>query len=367
MYFSKTLYYVNIGYITISYKLLGGNIMNRVNTLNTANLPYLAIAITKSCNCKCFYCSNGGECQGISKTKETISFDKLKTIISNANDIGIKKFRITGGEPTIVPYFGKLIEFIMSFDDCKIRINTNGYKLYKYIDILIKYKERVDIVFSVDSISKNINGVYFPKYLSKDVIDVTKKLKENGISVRYNIVVTSLNECEVKELILKAIDELQVNIKMLDLNKNSEYFGYNGKVVGEEADLFWKKLYVPMKNFYDWLEEISSSSNSEWTTGFISNGNGIPMSSYFRGENWIQVKDSTRGTKYVDFCIRECSYYKTGNCQEGVFSLMLSPNAILHFSGCKNQDIYFDLGKCEDDQQIQDAFKSLLSLIRKDE
>ena len=101
---------------------------------------YLAIALTTECNYKCFYCKRGGE--SISKEKETISFSDIKKIITNAHEIGITNFRLTGGEPTSVPYFGKLIEYIMKFKDTKIRVNTNGFKILKYMDILKKYKKK---------------------------------------------------------------------------------------------------------------------------------------------------------------------------------------------------------------------------------
>lgn len=321
---------------------------------------YLAIAITTKCPYRCFYCKEGGE--SISNKKETISFSKIKRVINNAYDIGITNYRVTGGEPTGVSYFRKLIEFIMKFEDTKIRINTNGYLVLKYIDILTKYKERIDIVFSVDSISSHLNGVHFPKFLSNNVISTTRVLKKNGISVRYNIVVTALNECEVKDLVMKSIDELHVNVKLLDLNKFPEYLGYSNKVKGKEAYELWGKLFIPMKNFYNFLEEIASNLEVEWTTGFISKSHGIPMSSYFRGENWIQVKDSTRGAKYAKYCMNECKYFREGNCQEGVFSLFLSSNLILHLSGCKNELIRFDLSECND-KQMKKAFSDLLNFI----
>ena len=284
---------------------------------------YLAIAITTHCNYQCFYCKEGGE--SISHKKETIPFSKLKKILEIAYNIGIMNFRITGGEPTKVDYFSELIEFIMNFDNTtKIRINTNGHMILKHMAILAKYKKRLDIVFSVDSISNSLNGVHFPKFLSNNVITTTKILKRNGISIRYNIVVTSLNECEVKDLVMKATDELHVNVKLLDLNKFSEYLGYEGKVKEEEAYKLWEELFVPMEKFHSFLDNIANKQASEWTTGFISKGRGIPMSSFFRGENWIQVKDSTRGAKYSGFCKNECNYYKQEDCQEGVFSLFLS-------------------------------------------
>lgn len=322
---------------------------------------YLAIAITTCCNYQCFYCKEGGE--SISKEKETISLQNIKKVIDNAYDVGIRNFRITGGEPTGVNYFGELLQYIMGFNDTRVRINTNGYKLMKYIHILEEYRKRLDVVFSVDSLSEILNGVHFQKYLSKDVISITRVLKEREIPVRYNIVVTSLNKCEVEELVLKAIDELHVNVKLLDLNRFSEYLGCVGKVQGEEAIALWKQLFVSMEEFYDFLEEISNDSESEWTTGFIGKGQGIPMSSYLRGENWIQVKDSTREAKYCQFCKNSCEWYKQNGCQEGVFSLFLSSNLTLHLSGCKNKSIHFNLNGC-DDEQMKKAFNKLLYIMK---
>ena len=320
---------------------------------------YLAIALTTYCNYQCFYCKEGGE--SISKKKERIPFPKIKQIIDNAYNNGITNFRITGGEPTSVPYFSELIEYIMNLSGTKVRINTNGYKILENFNVLIKYNDRIDIVFSVDSISEYLNNVHFQKYLSDDVVTITKKLKENDIAVRYNIVVTRLNVSEVEKLVLRAVDELNVNVKLLDLNKSSEYLGYNCKVREKEAFDLWNELFVPMNEFYDFLEQISNGSKSKWTTGLIGK-HGIPMSAYFRGKNWIQVKDSMRVAKYSEFCKTKCPFYKSENCQEGVFSLFLSSNLTLHLSGCKNSSIHFDLSNSNDDE-IKYAIKQLLNFI----
>ena len=86
------------------------------------------------------------------------------------------------------------------------------------------------------------------------------------------------------------------------------------------------------------------------------------MSSFSRGQNWIQVKDSTREAKYCQFCKNSCKWYEQGRCQEGVFSLFLSSNLTLHLSGCKNKSIHFDLNGC-DDEQMKKAFNKLLDIM----
>ena len=45
---------------------------------------------------------------------------------------------------------------------------------------------------------------------------------------------------------------------------------------------------------------------------------GIPMSGYFKGNQYIQVKDSNRGSTFSEECVNNCSYFD--KCQEGMFS-----------------------------------------------
>lgn len=73
----------------------------------------LALALTSTCNLKCFYCKASGE--NLDNSIGTIDFEIIMKIINIAYECGIKNYRITGGEPTVVHYFENLIEFIMNF------------------------------------------------------------------------------------------------------------------------------------------------------------------------------------------------------------------------------------------------------------
>lgn len=110
--------------------------------------------------------------------------------------------------------------------DITMRITTNGYKILDYIDIIEKYKDRVEVVISVDSLNEYIGDVKYDRYLSKNIINITKELLKRKIKVRYNIVVTKENINIVPDLIAKSL-ELGVNLKLLDLIKHNEYFEKN--------------------------------------------------------------------------------------------------------------------------------------------
>lgn len=312
----------------------------------------LALAITSACNLKCFYCKDSGE--NLDNALGTIKFNYLKSIIKVAYENKIKNYRITGGEPTLVPYFGELLEDIIKLGkDTIIRITTNGYKLLEYIDIIEKHKERIEVVISVDSLNKKIGNIEYEKYLSEKIINLTKKLLERKIRVRYNIVITKENINATPKLILKALN-MGVNLKLLDLIKHDEYFDKNK----EEANDFFKNSYQSIGDIKQFLKGITDRYQENFNM-FVSTG--IPMSGYFKGNQYIQVKDSNRGSSFSEECVNNCSYFN--KCQEGMFSPFVSNNGILSISNCKNKKLRWNLLDMNDEEKDK-SFKEILELFR---
>lgn len=325
---------------------------NRIN--------YLAIALTTRCNYQCFYCKPTGE-SILPNMQGTLDFQDLKRIIKVAYKLGINTFRITGGEPTMVDYLPNLISYVMNLgDDTKIRLNTNGYKFHAILDSIEAFKDRMDIVISVDSVNEYIHGVHYQKYLSQKVQDLAKELVARNINTRFNIVVTKHNVNEVKELINKSL-ALGVNIKILDLIIQNEYFGNNEKLEGKKAVKFGESSYAQLDSINAYLKEISDNSKENY---HMWNSYGIPRSGYFIGNQWIQVKDSSKGAQYCKVCVQKCPYYKS--CNEGVFSPFISVGEILHLSGCKNKDLYYNL-KGKSEAEIEETFDKILTLFEETE
>lgn len=312
----------------------------------------LALSITSACNLKCFYCRAAGE--SLDNSLGTIKYDVLKDIIISAFDNGIKNYRITGGEPTIAPYFGELIEFIMKLaPDTIVRITTNGYKIKDYIDIIEKYKERIEVVISVDSPTKKINNIKYDKYLSENIIDITNQLLKKKIKVRYNIVVTKENISKVPELISKSLD-LGVNLKLLDLIKHDSYFGKESQ---NEANIFFNSSYQSINDIKEYLKSVTDRYQENFSM-LVSTG--IPMSGYFKGEQYIQVKDSNSGSTFSEKCVKECPFFNT--CQEGMFGPFISNNGVLSISNCRNKNLRWDLANMNKEQK-DNSFKEIIELF----
>ncbi len=99
-------------------------------------INYLRLAVTDRCNLRCQYCMPA---EGIDflPRKELLSYEEMLRLVSIVSAAGVKKIRITGGEPFLkkdIDYFLRTLRQIDSLE--KIHITTNGTLLDKYLDLL---------------------------------------------------------------------------------------------------------------------------------------------------------------------------------------------------------------------------------------
>jgi len=112
---------------------------------------YLRLSITDLCNFKCSYCLPNGY-QGKSSQNE-LSLDEIQTLVASFAELGFKKIRLTGGEPSLRKDLLNIIDICKSQPGIdKVCITTNGYKLNKFLPQWIDAGiDQVNI--SIDSLS----------------------------------------------------------------------------------------------------------------------------------------------------------------------------------------------------------------------
>jgi len=93
-------------------------------------IEYMRIAVTDDCNQKCLYCTKPDY---IPCTWTNLTDDEIVEIVQTSSAIGIKKFRLTGGEPLVRPNIIELCERISRVQGVEeLCISTNGVNLPDY-------------------------------------------------------------------------------------------------------------------------------------------------------------------------------------------------------------------------------------------
>src|ERR1700685_3247287 len=64
-------------------------------------IRYLRISVTHRCNYRCHYCMPDGSVVEHSPRSEVLSFEELERIARVFARLGVRKLRLTGGEPTV--------------------------------------------------------------------------------------------------------------------------------------------------------------------------------------------------------------------------------------------------------------------------
>lgn len=117
-------------------------------------IDYMRISITDRCNLRCLYCMPE---KGIKlfDHKEILTYEEITRVVRVAASLGVKKIRITGGEPLLKRDLDFLIASISSIEGIEdISLTTNGVLLKQYAQSLKKAGlKRVNI--SLDTFKKD--------------------------------------------------------------------------------------------------------------------------------------------------------------------------------------------------------------------
>ena len=194
-------------------------------------IDYLRISVTEECNLSCYYCVQGKINKSLNK-ENLLSFDEISETVKNASILGIKKIRLTGGEPLLRKGIVDLVRMISSIEGISdVSMTTNGILLSRFAKELKKAGlKRINISLdAIDPVS------FAEKTGGGNVFDVIK-----GIEAAKNAGLNPIKiNCVIENSILEK-DALQVKkfsirhgfqvrfIKKMDLEKGIFYPVYGG-------------------------------------------------------------------------------------------------------------------------------------------
>lgn len=89
----------------------------------------LRISVTDRCNIRCFYCMPAEDVQFMDR-KELLTFEEIERFVRVAVPLGLRKIRLTGGEPLVRRDLHVLVEKLAAIPEIEdIGITTNGILL----------------------------------------------------------------------------------------------------------------------------------------------------------------------------------------------------------------------------------------------
>ncbi|WP_209125260.1 GTP 3',8-cyclase MoaA [Alkalihalobacillus sp. BA299] len=163
----------------------------------------LRISVTDKCNFRCTYCMPAelfGPDYPFLERHEILSFEEIERLTRLfVHSLGVKKIRITGGEPLMRKDLPDLIEKINAIEGVKdIAMTTNGVLLPKHAKAL-KAAGLMRVSVSLDSLDDELFGKINGRGVSvKAVLEGIEAAKDAGLQVKINMVVKrGMNEKEV--------------------------------------------------------------------------------------------------------------------------------------------------------------------------
>lgn len=181
------------------------------------NIDYLRLSITDRCNLRCKYCMGDKDIVFLPKD-ELLSVEEVGRVTKIFSDLGIKKIRITGGEPLVRRNFRDIVETINNIEDIEeINITTNGIRLSEELEFL-KDKKIHSLNISLDTLKKDLfKEITGGGDLDKVLFSLHRAIELKFKRIKLNVVlVRGKNDSEIMDFV-NLTEKYPIDIRFIEL------------------------------------------------------------------------------------------------------------------------------------------------------
>lgn len=226
---------------------------------------YLRISVTDKCNFNCMYCIPVKNCHFLPNEK-IMTIDEIYAIAKIFVDLGVKKIRLTGGEPLLRPDILSIIEKLKSLS-VELAITTNGFYLDKVAKDLIN--------FGVKSINVSLDTTDRGKFFNITGKDVFDKVYQNiqllidyHIHPKINVVlIKGVNDDEIRYFVNWTKD-VPVHIRFI------EYMPFEGNQWNFNNVVFLEDIINILQTYGMEIIKLNDQPNSTSKSFRIKNYKG---------------------------------------------------------------------------------------------
>lgn len=196
---------------------------------------YLRISVTDRCNFRCVYCMPPEGVEFIEHEK-LLTYEEIEEVVRIGASLGIKKLRLTGGEPLVRKNVETLVEMLSRIDGIEdIALTTNGFYLANKAEALKKAGlTRVNV--SLDSLRPDrfkeiTRGGNIERVL--EGLNVANSVGFSPIKIN-TVLMKGFNDDEIGDFLQMTIDQ-PYNIRFI------EYMPIG------HSDTSWKEGYLSLE------------------------------------------------------------------------------------------------------------------------
>ena len=212
------------------------------------SIEYLRISVTDRCNFRCVYCMPAEGLQWLPK-QEILSYEEIADVVRQLAPVGLRRLRITGGEPTIRPDLVTLIRLLRAIPEIEdIALSTNGAKMAELAGPL--HDAGLDRVnMSADSLIDDRIARIARRRLGFHPVAAASAAEAAGLNpVKINVVVMrGINDDEIVDFARLTLDH-PWHVRFIELMP-----------VGEMRDLTWEHV-VPSEEVLQRVAELGALS-----------------------------------------------------------------------------------------------------------
>jgi len=209
------------------------------------SIEYLRISVTDRCNFRCLYCMPEAGLAWLPKS-DILSYEEIVDVARQLAPLGLRRLRITGGEPTIRPQIHELIRMLRAIPEIDdIAISTNGVRLPEIGRILRECGlDRVNM--SVDSLRPDRIAAIARRNLGFDPIRAALAAQAAGLDpIKLNVVVMrGINDDEIEDLARLTLEH-PWHVRFIELMP-----------VGDMRELTWEHI-VPSDEILSRLSAVA--------------------------------------------------------------------------------------------------------------
>lgn len=160
---------------------------------------YLRISLTDNCDLRCFYCMPEEE-YSFTPNQQLMQADEIESIARLFVQEGVKKIRLTGGEPLVRKDFPQILERLSRLP-VQLTLTTNGTRIHEMLPA-IKAAGIHSVNISLDTLQKDRFVLMTKRDRFNQVMSNIQLMIHNQIEVKVNmVVIKGVNDTEIIDFI----------------------------------------------------------------------------------------------------------------------------------------------------------------------